>query len=75
MFNMLPIPPLDGSKILTAFLPYKLQVQYRGFTQWVERYGLFAMFAFIFIFLTFLSDPFFVFVSTLVEFATGIRSL
>lgn len=75
MFNMLPIPPLDGSKILTAVLPYRLQQQYRGFAQWVERYGLFAMFAFIFIFLTFLSDPFFVFVSTLVEFATGIRTL
>lgn len=23
IFNLIPIPPLDGSKILTAFLPYK----------------------------------------------------
>lgn len=73
MFNMLPVPPLDGSKILSAFLPFKLQQQYRQFTIWVERYGLFAMFAFIFIFITFLSDPFFIFISSLVELATGIR--
>lgn len=75
MFNMLPIPPLDGSKILTSILPFRLQQQYRQFAQTVERFGLFAMFAFIFIFITFLSDPFFVFVSSLVELATGIRTL
>ena len=72
LFNMLPVPPLDGSKILTAFLPFRLQQQYRQFAEWIERYGLFAMFAFIFIFITFLSDPFFVFVSSVVELMTGI---
>jgi Zn-dependent protease len=73
MFNMLPIPPLDGSKILMAFLPFGLQQKYRQFAAWVERYGLFAMFAFIFIFITYLSDPFFIVVSSIVELATGIR--
>jgi Zn-dependent protease len=73
MFNMLPIPPLDGSKILMAFLPFGLQQKYRQFAGWVERYGLFAMFAFIFIFITYLSDPFFIVVSSIVELATGIR--
>jgi Zn-dependent protease len=75
LFNMLPIPPLDGSKILTAILPMRAQMQYRAFAQWTERYGLFAMFAFIFIFLTFLSDPFFIFVSSVVELFTGVRGL
>lgn len=72
MFNMLPIPPLDGSKILMAFLPFSAQQKYRQFSGWVERYGLFAMFAFIFIFITFFSEPFFVFVSFLVGLATGV---
>jgi Zn-dependent protease len=72
LFNMLPIPPLDGSKILTAILPYGLQQQYRALTAWVERYGLFAMFAFIFIFITFFSDPFFAVVSSFVELLTGV---
>jgi Zn-dependent protease len=25
IFNLIPIPPLDGSKILASFLPYKLR--------------------------------------------------
>lgn len=72
LFNMLPIPPLDGSKILMSVLPYPMQMQYRKIVVWTERYGLFAMFAFIFIFITFFSDPFFSVVSKLVGFATGL---
>lgn len=30
VFNLLPIPPLDGSKIFARFLPYKVK-------DWVER--------------------------------------
>lgn len=72
IFNMIPLPPLDGSKILMAILPYRAQMKYRNFAGLIEQYGLFAMFAFIFIFLNFFSGPFFVFVSTIVEFATGV---
>ncbi len=32
-FNLLPIPPLDGSKILFAVLPHR----YHGFKRWFER--------------------------------------
>lgn len=73
LFNMLPFPPLDGSKILAAILPFRAQQQYRQFTLWVQQYGLFAMFAFIFIFLNFFSDPFFIFVSSVVSLATGMH--
>lgn len=73
LFNMLPIPPLDGSKILMAVLPYQLQQKYKQFTMWIEQYGIFAMFAFIFIFLQVFSTPFFGFVSTIVMLLTGIR--
>lgn len=75
MFNMIPIPPLDGSKILMVFLPANLQYKYRQLVQWTERYGLFAMFAFIFIFINFFSQPFFIFVSTLTGLATGTNGL
>ncbi len=35
LINLLPIPPLDGSRIITAFLPPKLAWQYSK----LERYG------------------------------------
>lgn len=44
IFNLIPIPPLDGSKILFAVLPYKWQ----GLKQTFERFGLILVFVFIF---------------------------
>lgn len=43
VFNLMPIPPLDGSKILFDFLPYSLQ-HVRVF---LERYGMFLLLLFI----------------------------
>jgi Zn-dependent protease len=36
VFNMLPLPPLDGSKVLAAFLPERLMRPYLAF----GRYGM-----------------------------------
>ena len=44
IFNLVPIPPLDGSKLLFAAFPDKLY-QLRGF---FERYGLILVLFFIF---------------------------
>ncbi len=44
VFNLIPIPPLDGSKILAAFLPADLANRYLSF----ERYGFFLILIFIF---------------------------
>lgn len=44
IFNLIPIPPLDGSKILFAVLPYKWQAIRQSF----EQYGLILVFVFIF---------------------------
>lgn len=43
VFNLMPVPPLDGSKILAPFLPYKYEKMLLG----LERYGLFVVFFFI----------------------------
>lgn len=40
VFNLIPIPPLDGSRVLTAFLPDRL---YGKFLQY-ERYSMLALF-------------------------------
>ncbi|MBU1038810.1 site-2 protease family protein [Patescibacteria group bacterium] len=43
VFNLVPIPPLDGSKILYVLLPDK----WYGFKLWLEKYGIFVLFFFI----------------------------
>lgn len=42
-FNMLPIPPLDGSRVLYALAPEGVR---RGM-EWVEQYGIFMVFALV----------------------------
>jgi len=43
VFNLIPIPPLDGSKVLMGLLPLGLSRQYAA----LERYGFIILFAFI----------------------------
>jgi len=51
MFNMIPIPPLDGSKVLFAVLPYHM----RYVQDFLEKYWVFLVFALIFFFWRFVS--------------------
>jgi len=44
IFNLVPIPPLDGSKVLFAFLPFQA-IKTRTF---LEQYGFLILLAFIF---------------------------
>jgi len=44
IFNLVPIPPLDGSKILFAVLPYKWHALRESF----EKFGLVLVFIFVF---------------------------
>lgn len=43
IFNMIPIPPLDGSRVLYAFSPEPLQ----RFLSQIEPYGLFLVFGLV----------------------------
>ena len=51
LFNLVPIPPLDGSKILFAFLPYHLQ----NIRESLEKYGFFIVLIFIVFFWQYLT--------------------
>ncbi|MDD5273167.1 MAG: site-2 protease family protein [Methylovulum sp.] len=44
LINLLPIPPLDGSRIMTAVLPYRVAVQYNQ----LERYGFIILLALLY---------------------------
>jgi Zn-dependent protease len=46
VFNLIPIPPLDGSKVLFAFLDRRTEYQVRPF---LEQYGFFILLAVLFI--------------------------
>ncbi len=43
IFNLIPIPPLDGSRVLMGLLPANLSEQYAN----LERYGFIILFALI----------------------------
>lgn len=60
IFNMLPIPPLDGSRVLYAIAPEGV----RRFMSIVEQYGL----VFIFVIVLLLSDPLGRFIITVQEY-------
>lgn len=45
VFNLIPIPPLDGSRVLFGLLPYNMARAYIS----IERYGMFIIFAALFL--------------------------
>ncbi|MFH0846075.1 MAG: site-2 protease family protein [Patescibacteria group bacterium] len=65
IFNLIPVPPLDGSKILFSFLPY----HYIEFKQTIERYSLFLMLFVIF----FLWQFIFPLISFIFYLITGVK--
>lgn len=72
VFNMLPVPPLDGSKVLRSLLSYPLQYRYDALFGYFSQYGMIAGVLFIFIFLTVLWEPFSLLVSFLFTLITGL---
>jgi Zn-dependent protease len=59
-FNLVPIPPLDGSKILPRFLPYPLRMKYEGFRAYFEQNPLLGFGLVIVFFMVFLAGPLYV---------------
>ncbi len=70
-FNLIPIPPLDGSKILGGILPTSLEMRYRRLGDSMERLGLFATFLFIFVFMYVLWKPFHALIQMFFHLLTG----
>lgn len=66
LFNLLPIPPLDGSHVLYHLLPPALGARYRE----VGRYGFLVLFGLLFLTnFSFLAAPVRLFTSALLSFA------
>jgi Zn-dependent protease len=71
LFNLIPFPPLDGSKVIEAFLPLRLRMPYHDFAMKIERMGMFALILLLFLFFTILSKPFLVVVVIVTRFLLG----
>jgi Zn-dependent protease len=71
LFNMIPIPPLDGSKVLMSVLPYRGQMAMRRFEEMFMQYALVSFFLFIFLFYTVLSVPLALFINFVFALITG----
>lgn len=56
-FNLVPIPPLDGSKILPRFLPRGLRLSYDRFRTFLEQNAFLGFGMVILFFVLFLSEP------------------
>lgn len=70
-FNLIPVPPLDGSKILTVLLPYHASIKYREMLSVFERYGIISIFLFMFFFIYVLAEPFQKIIFSIVSFLLG----
>jgi len=69
VFNLIPVPPLDGSRILTAFLPYKIYYAIMRYEMYIY-FGLIAL-----LYLGVLSGPLGFLSSTVFNFLGKIASL
>lgn len=68
VFNLLPIPPLDGSRLLTIFLPPDKQ----KIVYFLDRYGFLILLVIIFLGPSSLLQPFIRFVGRIVTGLTGL---
>jgi Zn-dependent protease len=68
LFNAIPFPPLDGSKIIVPFLPFGLAMKYRALTTYMENLGFVALFLCVFLFMQILWKPFSTLVNVVYEF-------
>ncbi|MEK7462718.1 MAG: site-2 protease family protein [Patescibacteria group bacterium] len=70
-FNLVPIPPLDGSKILPKLLPFSLRLKYEGFRTYFEQNIALGFALVILIFMVFLARPLYVITQWLTTFLVG----
>lgn len=71
VFNLIPIPPLDGSKVLSGILPQALGRGYDVFRVNFERLGVLSGTLLLFFILYAFSPIFFGFIGTLFGLLTG----
>lgn len=71
LFNLMPIPPLDGSKILPALLPTSLRMSYERLRSILEQNVFLAFGVLIMLFVFVLGQPLFYLILYILTFLVG----
>lgn len=71
LFNLIPIPPLDGYTVLRGALPHRYAMSFRSFEMRIAQGGIITLFVFLFVFSYLFSEPFSRLVSFLFLILTG----
>ncbi len=72
LFNLIPIPPLDGSKVLAALLPGSLAQSYERLRERIEGYGMLFGFGLVLVVFYVFQPVFRAIVSALFSAFTGL---
>lgn len=72
LFNLIPIPPLDGYTFLRGLLPMKSAMAFREFEDRVRQGGFLTLIVFLLVFSYFLSGPFDLLVTWLFRILIGV---
>ena len=70
-FNLIPIPPLDGFKVLSSVAPYRYYRYFSSLEEFSFRYGLIFLVVALFIFWKYIAPIFSLFISFLFDLLTG----
>ena len=72
LFNLIPLPPMDGYTTLRSLLPYRLATPLREFEERIRGFGAFGLIGLLLLFVVFVSGPFSALVSSLFRLLVGI---
>ena len=59
LFNLIPIPPIDGYTVLRSILPYKASMALGRFEERMRAGGIFTLILVLFLLTTFFTAPFY----------------
>lgn len=71
IFNLLPIPPLDGFTVLRGILPFRASMKLREIEDRVQAGGILSLVLILFLFSYFLAAPFGMLIRTLFRLLIG----
>jgi Zn-dependent protease len=71
LFNLIPIPPLDGYTVFRGILPVRFSLAFRDIEERIYGNSIFVRFAILIAFVYFLSTPFYLFIEWIFHLLVG----